>query len=159
MKLIPLSQGLYAQVDDLDYKWLSCRKWTVKRNRSIHYAFRQVQTGPKRHATVYMHREITLARPGQQVDHVSGNGLNNQRSNLRLCTHAQNLRNQRAQAGRSSKYKGVSWLKARKKWEAYIKVNRVKHHLGRFEDEIEAAKAYDSAAIKFFGEFARLNFP
>lgn len=108
--------------------------------------------------TVYLHRLIMGEPPGKKVDHVNGNGLDNRRLNLRIATHKQNLCNQRAQRGRSSRYKGVSYYKSRGVWEAYIKVDGKKRRLGYFKREREAALAYDIAAEEAWGEFARLNF-
>ena len=92
------------------------------------------------------------------VDHIDHNGLNNCRSNLRLSTMAQNVRNTISRGG-SSKYKGVHWCKRSKKWTGQICFNGKGHHLGGFRDEIEAAKAYDKRAKELHGEFACLNFP
>jgi hypothetical protein len=93
------------------------------------------------------------------VDHIDHNGLNNRRSNLRLCTAQQNARNHRPQLRGSSKYKGVSWRQDGKVFRALIWHNGKSINLGRFKNEIDAAKAYDKAAKKYFGEFAYLNFP
>jgi len=92
------------------------------------------------------------------VDHIDHNGLNNRRSNLRLCTLAQNNRNMVSRTG-SSKYKGVCWHGGTKKWNAKIRLNRKCYHIGLFTDEIAAAKAYDKKAKELHGQFACLNFP
>ena len=93
------------------------------------------------------------------VDHIDHNGLNNRRSNLRLCTTAQNARNVFSYKGSTSKYKGVCWYKEGRKWAAKIKLNNKAYHLGLFEDETEAAIAYDKKARELHGEFGCLNFP
>lgn len=108
--------------------------------------------------TVYLHRLIMGEPRGKKVDHINGNGLDNRRSNLRVTTHKLNLANQRAQLGRSSKYKGVAWNKRSQRWEAYIKVDGRKYNLGLFATEKAAANAYDLAALEAWGEFARPNF-
>lgn len=97
------------------------------------------------------------APKGKEVDHKDGNGLDNQKSNLRLCTHKQNTRNSISIKG-TSIYKGVFWCKDRLKWRAGIKNNYKTINLGYYESEVNAAFAYDKAAIKYFGEYARLNF-
>jgi hypothetical protein len=105
-----------------------------------------------------MHRVITNAPAGKVVDHIDRNGLNNRRCNLRICSAADNSRNS-VKKGKSSRYKGVSWNKKNKKWFSSIKYNRKFLHIGYFENEIAAAKAYDKMAHKLFGQFAYLNFP
>jgi hypothetical protein len=106
-----------------------------------------------------MHRQILGAPPGQQVDHINGDTLDNRRVNLRLATHGQNQHNRGKYRNNKSGYKGVSWDKAAGKWRAQIKFNNKKYNLGRYHDPIEAALAYDAAAIRLHGAFARLNFP
>lgn len=106
--------------------------------------------------TVYLHRLI-MGEPPNDVDHRNGDGLDNRRCNLRSTTHALNLANQRPQVGRSSRFKGVSWYRSRARWESYIKVDGKKRRIGYFADEIDAARAYNEAALEAWGEFARLN--
>jgi AP2 domain/HNH endonuclease len=93
------------------------------------------------------------------VDHINGNGLDNRRTNLRPATSAENARNRRSQRGSSSPYKGVSWIRSRRNWRANLRVGDRLIHLGSYTDPADAARAYDAAALKYFGEFARLNFP
>jgi hypothetical protein len=106
---------------------------------------------------ILMHRLIIDAPKGIFVDHIDGNPLNNKRSNLRLATNMENLRNMKKIRG-ISRYKGVSLLKKGNRWISYIRVNTKLEHLGSFKTEIEAAVAYDMAAIDKFGEYASLNF-
>ena len=153
MKEIKLTQGKVALVDDADYEWLSQWKWTYGG-----YAFRMIRDGTRKQRMIYMHRVIMDAQPGEQVDHINRDGLDNRRENLRLCSSSQNNGNQRKTRG-SSRFKGVSWHKEGRKWQTGIKLHGTQRHLGLFTDEVEAAHAYDDAAREKFGEFARVNFP
>ncbi len=105
-----------------------------------------------------MHRQIMNAPAGLVVDHIDGNGLNNRKSNLRVCTQGQNSLNSRPRRNCSSRYKGVSFYKRDKIWQAQIFYNFRTINIGRFDDEVEAALAYDRKAEELFGEFAYLNF-
>lgn len=99
------------------------------------------------------------ATKGEIVDHCNHDTLNNRRENLRLCTVAQNTANQRKSIRNTSGFKGVSWDRQNRQWEAKVCINGHRIFLGRFADLIEAARAYDAGAIKYFGEFAYTNFP
>lgn len=146
-KEIPLTQGKVTIVDAADYDWLNQWKWHIT---SHGYASRD----PK---TTYLHRFILNAPKGMWVDHINGDRLDNRRCNLRICTRQENLRNQKKQSGRSSKYKGVCWHNQSKCWMAYIKHNKVSMNLGCYKKEEDAACAYNEAATRLFGEFAKLN--
>lgn len=158
MKQIPLTRGKFAIVDDEDFDWLSQWKWYARKSRNTFYAERHISRENDKRITIRMHREVCGTPPRMETDHRDGDGLNNCRSNLRVATQSQNNANQRKLRSASSKYKGVWRDGVRRKWEARIRVNYRKIFLGYFEGEEEAAKAYDKAAQKFFGEFARLNF-
>jgi hypothetical protein len=106
-----------------------------------------------------LHRLIAAPQPGQVVDHINGNPLDNRRCNLRACAHRDNIRNQRARSDGTSKYRGVSFNSRTGKWVAGIKDATGRRHLGYFAVEEGAARAYDREALVLFGEFARLNFP
>ena len=147
-KLIPLTQGRFAIVDAEDYEWLSKWKWSYGYGG---YAGRGIQYG-----VIYMHRLILGTPAGSHTDHINGNGLDNRKSNLRICTHHENMRNRSKQKG-SSKYKGVYWERKREKWIAQIKINNKNIHLGSFKKEYDASVAYDLAAIKYHGIFAKVN--
>lgn len=157
MKTIQLTQGKVALVDDADYAELSKYKWCAWRIGGNWYSKRGIGTR-KSFTQVYMHRVIMGALPGQQVDHINGDGLDNRRCNLRIATMAQNQANRRKSPGTSSAYKGVTLDTKKGGWIAYIKVRQKRIHLGHFADEVDAARAYDAAALKYFGEFARPNF-
>lgn len=152
VKEIQLTQGKVALVDDADFEWLSQWNWCALRQRGNNrwYAVRG------RNPLIYMHRLILNPPEGYESDHIDGGGLNNRRSNLRICTCSQNHMN-RHRAWGSSIYKGVYYYKRYMKWGARIQINRKQLHLGYFNSEIEAAKAYNKAAIKYYGEFARIN--
>ncbi len=162
MKKIALTQGLFALVDDADYEWLNQWKWIANRMKTHHilyYAVRGIPVAKGKQGDEKMHRLILGLQPGdkRECDHKDGDGLNNQQSNLRICTRMQNQQNQRKQKSGSSKHKGVSWNRDRHKWRSRIQVNRKLIHLGYFPSEKTAGVAYNQAAQKHFGEFARLN--
>ena len=148
VKHIPLTQGKFAIVDDEDYDYLMQWKWFAHCRHGIWYA----KSGPKG----LMHRLIMNAPAGVEIDHINHIGLDNRKSNLRLCSHTENLQNQRPTKGCSSKYKGVH--RHGKKWEARITHNKKRMHIGYCECEIEAAEIYDKKAKELFGEFACCNF-
>lgn len=107
----------------------------------------------------YLHRIITECPVDFVVDHINGNRLDARRSNLRVCTQAQNNLNKvKTSAKVTSKYKGVSWRKSHSKWQATIYVNKVQKHLGYFNLEVQAALMYDIAAKKLHKTFSNLNF-
>ena len=153
VRYIPLTRRMVAIVDAADYEWLSRHRWFAKGKEGKYYAGRSV-----RGKIIMMHREIMKAPPGMVVDHIDGSGLHNCRRNMRVCTRQQNLCNTRPRGGRSQ-YKGVRWETRRNKWVAEITCKGKRYYLGYFDDEIEAAKAYDRKARELFGPFARLNFP
>jgi len=153
---IPLTQNAHVIIDAEDFISLCNRKWSLwqKTQSQSRYA-RSNEKGK----TIYMHREIMNAPKGMEIDHINGNGLDNRKSNLRVCTKAQNQQNAKKRTGKSSVFKGVCWEKDRRKWRASIKpVNKKRFNIGRFISEIDAAKAYDVEALYYFGEFAKTNF-
>lgn len=159
MREIPLTQGMVAIVDDEDYAKLIEHKWCAQRAKTqgivYYYAVRTARDEHECRYTEFMHHVI-MGRI--RVDHKNRDGLDNRRENLRVANQAQNNANRRKYHGiRSSKYKGVTKENAR--WRARIKSPEKRIHLGFFDTEEEAAKAYDRAAKKLFGEFALLNFP
>ncbi len=151
---IKLTWGKWAIVDAADYERLRSYKWLAVEMGRCWYGRTLKRDG----RPLAMHRLIMDAPKGLMVDHIDHNGLNNRKSNLRLCTRKQNRRNRRPNLGGSSKYKGVCWCKSSKKFRAAISHNKKRIYLGYFHDEVEAAKAYDEKARELFGEFAYLNF-
>ena len=161
---IPLTRGLVALIDSEDYDRLSQHNWYASRCATgKFYARRNINVGKRDDGTTVrsgskMHREVMYAPPGQPVDHINGNTLDNRKGNLRFCTPSQNCRNKdKICVLTTSQYKGVNWHSG--KWRAYIKIKQKQISLGHFLSEIDAAIAYDNAARKHFGEFAWLNFP
>jgi hypothetical protein len=154
---IPLTQGQHAMVDAQDYERVSRYRWCLSRTGNQLYAYR------KHHGkTLRMHQFIMNPPKGMVVDHIDGNGLNNRRDNLRICTPQQNAWNhkRRKEPDASSQYIGVHRYKDRPdKW--YVKIQRAGAgtYLGPFDSESEAARARDRKAIELFGQYARLNFP
>jgi len=160
MKEIKLTLGQVALVDDEDFEYLNQFKWHANKSNDTFYAGRSSsgKGGVKRKA-IWMHRQLLgLEDPSIKGDHIDHNGLNNQRHNLRVATHSQNVRNVKSNKNTSSKYKGVGKVKNCERWHAQIQCDKRKIHIGYFKDEIEAAKAYDKKAKELFGEFAFLNF-
>jgi hypothetical protein len=158
---IPLTRGLVALVDDEDYDWLTQWKWQAMCAGRNFYASRDVRVGPRclnQRVRILMHREVVGVGPEMEVDHRNLRTLDNRRENLRAATRAQNVRNRNSHRGSTSRFKGVFWDTQYSAWHARIVVDGKVTFLGRFRDEIEAAKAYDVAAIIQFGEFARPNF-
>lgn len=152
MKLIPLTQGLFAQVDDDDFDFLNQWKWTANKLGNTYYAVNR----SFKDQSILMHRIICgVVEKNVLVDHKDRNGLNNQKDNLRACTHSQNRANRRAYG--SSKYLGVYFYEKKKKWVAQITKDKKMKHIGIYNTEMEAALAYNKLAVNVHGEFANLN--
>lgn len=159
MKKIPLTQDRFALVDDSDFEWLNQWKWYY---HSTGYAMRMEWTpmvrGKRSGRLIRMHRQIMGEPKGMEVDHEDLDGLNNQRSNLRLATHQQNMYNRKLQSNNKSGFIGVSWSKVTNKWYACIDLgHRRSKSLGFYDTPKEAAQIYNIAAKELRGDFARLN--
>jgi hypothetical protein len=156
MKEIKLTKGMVTVVDDDDFELLFKTKWHAVQSPNGYAAARSESAFPSGHITVLMHRQIMRPENNQVVDHIDHNTLNNQKSNLRICSQQQNCFNRRKQYG-VSKYKGVHWSKQYNLWEARIWYSGKSTYLGRFKSEIEAAEAYNKAAKEIHGNFSYLN--
>lgn len=150
--LIPINNGGFAQIDPCDFELVVSRHWyAVKRSQGrAETVYAESAKRPQTH----MHRLILGGLcAGMVVDHINGDGLDNRRSNLRVCTQRENSRNRRAVHG----YRGVSWKADIGRWRARIMVDRREISLGAFDTQALAAAAYNEAAIKHHGQFAKLN--
>jgi hypothetical protein len=154
---IPLTQGHTAIVDDCDAD-LADLKWCALVKSNTVYGRRAASRRP--HISPYLHREVLqrmIGRPlehGETVDHINGDGRCNLRSNLRLATQSENMRNKRLQKNSTTGLKGVAWNSNARKWQAKICINRQQKHLGYFDTPEAAHKAYTNAAIELSGSFA-----
>lgn len=155
---VVLTSGSVALIDDADMDLVGAHRWYELRG---HNGKRYARTccGNR---SIYMHRLITGTPPGAETDHRNGDGLDNRRANLRVATSSQNKANKVKPTrpdGRptSSRFKGVSWDRTRGLWQAKITVDRHCRNLGRYDDEADAARAYDLAAVLAWGEFALTN--
>lgn len=155
MATIQLTKGFVTVVDDEDYEDLARSNWHYNGRG---YAARGIWVAGKVQI-VLMHRQLLNFPSGQEVDHIDGNPLNNHRDNLRVVTRLQNQWNSRRHTNGSSSYKGVSWNPRYNKWEVQFRVAGARIFVGRFDAELDAARAYDLAIVRYRGEYARLNFP
>jgi hypothetical protein len=156
-KEIQLTQGKVALVDDEDYEYLMQWKWFANKKGSTFYAVRSLHSNNVR-KTIFMHRLITNnINTKMQTDHLNGNGLDNRKINLRICTTSQNSMNRGLQINNTTGFKGVNYDKFSNKFRAQIRVNNIYKNLGYYIDPKDAARAYNEAAIKYHGEFANLN--
>ena len=160
MREIFLTQGKVTFVDDGDYDWLNRWKWHAHKRKGNFYAARQSSKKKGKQFAIQMHRQILgLEREDKrEVDHIAHNTLDNRRDSIRICTHVQNMRNQKLQTNLTSQFKGVCWKKQAKKWVAQITIGGEVKHLGYWEIEEVAALRYDMVAIREHGKFACLNF-
>ncbi len=156
---IYLGEGQWTILEQEDYYRLRHFKWVLYGGGHNWYAARLKIAGPYKTRTISMHREIMHAPKGILVDHRNCESLDNRRSNLRFATKRQNILNRRKRKNLTSKYHNVHFDKTENVWDCRITYKGKQVRIGRFKNEIEAARAYDEAAKKYYGEFARLNFP
>jgi len=150
-KSIRLTNGMIAYVDAADYEEISRHTWLLGGGG---YAGRS-----EKRKWVFMHRQIMNPPEGMFVDHIHGNRLDNTRAHLRLCTLAENARNRMKRVNATSRYRGVSYSKNRRKWVVALPQEANQKFVGAFDDELDAARAYDRAAVLYLSDSARLNFP
>lgn len=166
MKYIKLQsriyKNMYTIIDNEDYHRISKYNWNVNNdhNKNRFYAQTSIKIDNKYYCFPIHRMILNLDKNDKiMVDHIDHDGLNNQKSNLRVCTNQQNQANQNIKnENKSSIYKGVYKYGKYNRWISGIKFNNKRIHLGYFISEIEAAKAYDKKARELFGEFAHLNF-
>ena len=164
-KEIKLTQGKVALVDDEDFEELSKHKWYANKISNIFYAMRNSKKNDKcgRGKIILMHREIINTPQDKFTDHINGSGLDNRKNNLRICTNQQNIFNSKIRKNNKCGYKGVRYKKndnktiRKKPYESCIQTEGRLKFLGYYKTKEEAARVYNQAALKYHGEFARLN--
>jgi hypothetical protein len=161
MKWINLTKGQRTCVDDDVFEWASCHKWYARKYKHGYYAMRHSYPKGSPPKTHLLHREILgLTDPLVQTNHVDGNGLNNLRKNIGAVTNIENSHAFRSKPkATSSRFRGVNRYRRNGKWQARIAVNGVRHTLGLFDSESDAARARDVAALRFYGPIAQINLP
>jgi hypothetical protein len=157
MKLIHLTQGLVAIVDDEDFERISKFKWHASASRNGRFDAAHKSNDVRR--SILMHRLILYAPHGKEVDHINGDTLDNRRNNLRLAARDQNGQNRKIPRNNTSGFKGVIFDKQDRCWKARIRFRGKQYHLGYFDTPEAAGQQYDRAARLFFRQFARTNFP
>ena len=158
MKMIWLTQGQFTLVDDKDYEKLSKHKWYAIKKNNAFYAVRNIVKDNNKRTMLLLHREILNITDRDIItDHIDHNGLNNKQSNLRKATWSENNANRRPTENSSSKYLGVGFVKKSKKWICQIQKDKKLIYIGTFDNENDAAMAYNKKAIELHGEFANTN--
>lgn len=142
----------FTLVDALDFEWASQWEWGLS---SGGYAKRSKYIANAHPKTVYLHRELINAPKDKQVDHINRDRLDNRRGNLRLCTNTQNQMN--CWRNPKSGFKGVYKLHKKDGYQVKLRLGGQRIFVGNFLNKLEAARAYNQAAQKYYGEFARLN--
>lgn len=157
MKKIKLNLNKFAFIDSEDFNKVSAYKWYADKSGNGFYAVANSKDENGKHKKIRMHQFIFGKKIGFQIDHIDGNGLNNMKSNLRYATHSQNQHNRKKYTNNTSDLKGVFWHKNKKKWYSAIRVSSKLVHLGYFDSKLKAHETYCKAALRFHGDFARIN--
>lgn len=155
MKKIKLTQGKFVLVDDQDYRVLNKYRWYPIQGGDTFYAIRNSSMIKGKKTSIRMHREIMNPPFNLEIDHIDGNGLNNQRKNLRIVNSSQNQHNSKKPKHNTSGYKGISWNKEKKKFTAQIVINGKQIYLGSFSDIKKAHEAYKLMGLRLFKEYFR----
>jgi hypothetical protein len=160
MKEIQLTQGKVAYIDDDDFDRVSKYKWRAYKCRYTYYAITRYEHTPP-YSQVSLHRFLMDCDKDKVVDHIDGDGLNNQKSNLRIVSIQQNCSNRiNLMKNNTSGYRGVYWKLPHKRWNSCIRFKGKLFYIGNFNTPEEAARAYDKKAKELFGEYCgKLNFP
>jgi hypothetical protein len=157
MPYIILPTNEHVFFDEEDAALVSKYSWSRYQRKHTIYAKTSVwNPNTKKRDTLYLHRVLMDASPEVFIDHKDGNGLNCRRGNLRAASRSNNAHNSKPRKG-SSPYKGVHWTKCFRRWDSQITFSGTRIHVGSFKTDREAAIAYNIAALKYHGEFARLN--
>ena len=145
-------------LDEEDLHLMESTSWFIRRSGGTSYVQHNTYAGHEYSGYESLHRLIAGCGQGDVVDHINGNGLDNRRCNLRICSHAENLRNRKIHANNNSGFKGVYFDRSLsvRPWRAQIRVAGKKFNLGRYSTAEEASQAYKKAAVRLHGEFARL---
>jgi hypothetical protein len=157
MQKIKLTQNKFALVSNKDFKYLNQFKWYPDKGGNTYYVVRNSKDKLGKHLKIRMHQEIIGKIIGKEIDHRDGNGLNNQRSNLRICSHSENQHNRSKYKCNTSGYKGVSWHRGKLKWSSQIRVNGVLIYLGDYTSKLKAYEAYCEACSKYHGNFSNIK--
>lgn len=157
MKQIKLSQGQFALVDDDDFELLNQYNWFANKHRNTFYARRNIRLSPTKRTAIQMHRVIVDCPVEKMIDHIDGNGLNNQKNNLRIVSNRQNAQN--LHISRRSIYPGVHWHNIGHKWQARIWLNGKAKHIGLYPTEIEAFRAYYDAVLSIGEKIIDFEYP
>ncbi len=156
--IIKLSNNQNVNIDDDDFNKVNIYRWKRNKGLKTDYAAKTIYLGDGKWKTILMHRFILGIKDRNiLVDHIDGDGLNNKKENLRICTRSQNSANRTSKKNGTSKYLGVCAIKRESIWQAHVRKDKKIYYLGRFLNEADAAIAYNKKATELHGEFARLN--